>query len=108
MTSMRQVSCSLPWPSAIQCACSMFFCVRSAYMFSIFVAPIGRPHDAHDADDAVFLGGCWVIKRRCEPQQNAQSARSGQCLWFNAVFDAFLGVLTPPGLNEAKIGSQLC
>ena len=36
-----------------------------------------RPHDAHDAGS----WGCRALEMRYKPQQNAQNARCGQCLW---------------------------
>ena len=94
MTSMRQVWRALPRPNPIKCA----YCMILKCLFPIFPAlvwPLGRPHDARGADDAGSWGGCWALKMRYKPQQNAHNARCGQCLWFNAVVDAFSWVFDP-------------
>ena len=56
MISMRQVWRALPRPNLLKCAyCTVFRCLLP--IFPVLLWPLGRPHDAHDADDA---GGLLV------------------------------------------------
>ena len=75
-------------------------------MFPILLWPLGRPHDAHDADDA----GSWgapALKMRHKPQQNAHNTRCGLCLWFSAIFDAFSWAFDPSWCQSSQIGVPL-
>ena len=98
MTSMRQVWRSLPKPYYFACALPIF---------SALLWPLSRPHD-HDADDA----GSWGVVVRLRSAVNTNKTLKihavGNVCGSMLFFMPFLGFLTTPGLNEAKMGSQLC
>ena len=52
----------------------------------------------------MMLAGCWSLKMRHKPQQNAHNTRCGQCLWFNAIVDAFSWVLDPSRSQSSPNG----
>ena len=105
MTSMRQVWRALPGPNPIKCERCMFlglFCI-----FPALLCLLGRPHDAHDADDA----GSWVAGRlrgAVNPNKTFKIHAVGNVCGSMTFLNAFLWFLTPPCLNQANMGSQLC
>ena len=79
-------------------------------MFPILLWPLGRPHDAHDADDADDAGSWGLRRLKCAINPNKTlTIHAVDCVCGSMPFlMPFLGFLTPPGVNQAKLGSQLC
>ena len=76
---------------------------------------IGGPNRPHDAPDA----GSWGAAGRLKCPINAnktpvkcncglQHGQPAQRTMSKVILDGLLGFLTPPGPNQAKMGSQLC
>ena len=107
MISMRQDWRALPRPNPIKCAyCMVFKCLLP--IFPILLWPPGMPHDAHDADDAGSWGAAGRLKCAINPNKTL-TTHAVSCVCGSMPFlMPFLGFLTPPGVNQAKMGSQLC
>ena len=107
MTSMRQVWRALPGPNPIKCECCMFL----GSVLPIFPALawlLGRPHDAHDADNAGSWEAAGRLRGAANPNKTFKIHAVGNACGSMTLLIAFLWFLTPPCLNQAKMGSQLC
>ena len=83
-----------------------FVCVLP--ILSALLWPLGRPHDAHDADDAGSCGAAGRLRSAVNPNKTLKIHAVGNVCGSMLFLMLFLGFLTPPGLNQAKMGSQLC
>ena len=106
MISMRQVWRALPRPNPIKCAYCMVY-RRLLPISNTFVA-LGRPHDAHDADDAGSWGAAGHLKCAIKPNKTLTIHAVGSVCGSMPFLVPFLGFLTAPGLNQAQMRSQLC
>ena len=107
MISMRQVWRALPRPNPIKCAYGMVFkCFLP--IFPTLLWPLGGPHDAHDADDAGSCGAAGRLTCAINPDKTLTTHTVGSVCGSMPLLMPFLGFLTPPGLNQAKMGSQNC
>ena len=112
MTSMRQVWRSLHPPNPLQRACCMFFFllffVCFLPIFSALLWTLGRPHDAHDADDGGSWGTSGRLRGAVNPNNRLKIHVVGNVYGSMPFLMPFLVFLTPSAPNQAKMRSQLC
>ena len=69
---------------------------------------LSRPHDARDADDAGSWGAAGCVRGAVNPNKTLKMHAVGNVCGSMTFLMALLRLLTPPCLNQAKMGSQLC
>ena len=85
-----------------------FFLVCFMPIFSALLWPLGRPHDAHDADDGGSWGTSGRLRGAVNPNKRLKIHFVGNVYGSMLFLMPFLGFLTPSAPNQAKMRSQLC